>query len=264
MKQLGVTAPRSAFIVGISSGEVYRPVAPEKDASLKESLRRVWRPNMGYRMAHALVRAEFAPLNIKRVHRVWKEGKFGRKRRYSKLKTGRSVPFCATCANEVWTVDFIFDSCFIGTKLKILSVVDEFTRECLALDVSTRLDSAAVRSVLAPLFETRGAPRIVRSDNGGEFVSRMLSVYLSQSQSGSHFTDAGKPWQNSFVESFHATLRRDHLDVEAFCNLAEPQIKTAIYRRITTRFGLIRPLAISPRRSPRKVQAPVGLRPPYA
>ncbi len=186
---------------------------------------------MGYRMAHALVKGEFEPLNLKRVHRIWKQEKLGRMKRYRKKRTGNSVPFSASLPNQVWTVDFVHDACLNGTKLKILSVVDEVTRECLALEVATRIDSQQVRSVLAPLFADRGAPRFLRSDNGGEFIARLLAVFLFASKSESKFIDPGSPWQNAFVESFHATLRRDHLDVELFHNLADAQLKTAVYRR---------------------------------
>lgn len=227
----GVTARRACRIVGISTARPYRAPAPDKDAALKERLRCVWRPNMGYRMAHALVKEGFAPLNVKRVHRIWKLEKLGRMKRYRKRRTGAQIPLCATAANEVWTVDFVHDSCLNGTKLKILSVVDEFTRECLALEVATRLDSQALRSVLALLIEDRGAPRFVRSDNGPEFIARTVAVFLSEAGAGSHFIQPGKPWQNAYVESFHSTLRRDHLDVEVFVNLADAQVKTAVYRR---------------------------------
>ena len=186
---------------------------------------------MGYRMAHAFVKAEFAPLNVKRVHRIWKEERLGRMKRYRKKRTGNSVPFSASLPNQVWTVDFVHDACLNGSKLKILSVVDELTRECLALEVGTKLNSHAVRGVLSPLFERRGAPRFLRSDNGGEFIARLLAVFLFQSKSSGKFIDPGSPWQNAFVESFHSTLRRDHLDVEVFHNLADAQMKTAIYRR---------------------------------
>lgn len=227
----GVSARQSCVAVGLSRRGFSLKEGPDLDAALRDRLRAVWRPNMGYRMAWGLVRAEFAPLNVKRVHRIWKEEKFGRMKRYRKKRTGESVPFSASLPNQVWTVDFIHDSCLNGTKLKILSVVDEVTRECLALEVGTRLGSAQVRSVLAPLFEQRGPPKFLRSDNGGEFIARLLAVFLFESKSEGHFIDPGSPWQNGFVESFHSTLRRDHLDVEAFCNLADAQIKTVVYRR---------------------------------
>lgn len=101
----------------------------------------------------------------------------------------------------------------------------------LALEVNTRLGSRQVRDVLSPLIEQRGSPMFLRSDNGGEFIARLIAVFLFENRSSSKFIDAGKPWQNAFVESFHSTLRRDPLDVEVFYNLADAQMKTAIYRR---------------------------------
>jgi transposase InsO family protein len=186
---------------------------------------------MGYRMAHELVKSDFAPLNIKRTHRVWKEAQLGRVKRYRKKRTGAPIALKAEAPNHVWCVDFIHDSCLNGSKLKILSVVDEFTRECLALEVDTRLNARQVRHVLAPLMESRGAPGYLRSDHGPEFLARILAVFLSESGSKSHFIRPGSPWQNGFVESFHSTLRREHLDVEVFANVADAQVKTAIWRR---------------------------------
>lgn len=227
----GLSQRRACRIAGISRRGLGLKNRSDRDETLRDRLRAVWRPNMGYRMAHALVKGDFAPLNVKRVHRIWKEEKLGRHKRYRKRRTGDSVPFSATKPNEVWTVDFVFDACLNGTKLKILSVVDEVTRECLALEVDTRLNARRVRSVLGPIMEVRGAPKYVRSDNGGEFIARSIAVFLSQSKSESKFIDPGSPWQNAFVESFHSTLRRDHLDVELFHNLADAQLKTAVYRR---------------------------------
>jgi len=133
--------------------------------------------------------------------------------------------------NQVWSVDFIHDSCLNGQKLKILSVADEFTRECLALEVGSRVDSARVRDALGPLLERRGAPIFVRSDNGGEFISRLLAVFLSKSGTGSRLITPGSPWENPFVETFHSTLRRDCLDVEVFVNLADARLKLTAYRQ---------------------------------
>lgn|GEM_PF-6942769 len=92
---------------------------------------------------------------------------------------------------HVGCVDFIHDACLNGPKLKILSVVDEFTRECLALEVGTRLNARRVREVLAPLMASHGAPRLLRSDIGPEFLARLLAVLLSESGSGSHFVRPG-------------------------------------------------------------------------
>ena len=174
----GVTARRACYMVGVSSASPYRKPTADKDAALRERLRAVWRPNMGYRMAHALVRAEFAPLNVKRVHRLWKEEKLGRLKPYRKKRTGASVPVIAEAPDQVWSLDFCFDSCLNGTRLKVLAIVDEFTRECLALEVATSFKSLRVQHILAHLFAGRGAPLFLRSDNGSEFISRSLVVFF--------------------------------------------------------------------------------------
>jgi transposase InsO family protein len=186
---------------------------------------------MGYRMAHALVKGEFVPLNVKRVHRIWKQEKLGRMKRYRKKRTGSTVPCEAAGPNHVWCVDFCFDSCLNGTRLKILSIKDEFTRECLALEAGTNFRSLKVQKVLSQILETRPAPLFFRSDNGPEFIARSLAVFLSQNKIDSHFIKPGSPWQNSHAESFVSRLRDEILDVEVFHNLADAQVKLAIYRR---------------------------------
>lgn len=228
--QRNVTARRACRIVGISTAALYKPPVPDNDALLRERLREVWRPNMGYRMAHALLKAEFAPLNVKRVHRLWKEENLGRMKRYRKKRTGSSVPLSAAAPNEVWCLDFCHDACLNGTKLKVLAVIDEFTRECLALEVSTSFKSMRVQSVLSRLFASRSAPSHLRSDNGSEFIARSLSVFLSRSGTSSRFIKPGSPWQNGYAESFMSRLRAECLDVEAFCNLADAEVKLALYR----------------------------------
>ena len=226
-----VTARRACYIAGISSARLYRPPALDRDAELRERLRAAWRPNMGYRMAHALVKDDFEPLNVKRVHRIWKQEKLGRTKRYRKKRAGCSVPCSATGPGQVWCVDFCFDSCLNGAKLKVLSVKDEFTRECLALEVGTSFKSLKVQSALSQILAKRPAPKFFRSDNGPEFVARSLAAFLSEKRIDSHFIKPGSPWQNAHAESFVSRLRDDILDVEVFHNLADAQVKLAVYRR---------------------------------
>lgn len=227
----GVTARRACQIMGISTASPYRKAVPDKNAALRERLRAVWRVNMGYRTAHALVAPEFVPLNEKRVHRLWKEEKLGRQKRYRKQRTGNPVPLSADSRDQVWCVDFCHDSCLNGTKLKVLAVKDEFTKELLALEVGTSFPSLRVQRVLSDLFAQRGVPRFIRSDNGPEFIARSLAVFLSQAGSASHFIKPGSPWQNGHAESFVSRLRAELLDVEVFHNLADAQMKLAVYAR---------------------------------
>ena len=132
--------------------------------------------------------------------------------------------------NDVWTIGVILGSSMNGTKLRILSIVVEFTKECLVLEVSTRINVNTVRTVLGRLFTTRAVPRFLRSDNGGEFIARSTSMLHHEAKWSVRFIQPGKPWQNGFIESFYSTLRRDHLDVEVFFNLLDAQLKTGIYR----------------------------------
>lgn len=227
----GISQRAACDLAGISRRGFSARPSEDRDATLRERLREIWRPNMGYRMAHALLQEEFAPLNVKRVYRLFKEEKLGRVKRYRKRRTGGSHGEMATRANEVWCVDFCFDWCLNGTKLKVLSVVDEFTRECLALEVATRIRSAHVQRLLSGLFEKRGAPKFLRSDNGSEFIARSMAVFLSLTGTQSKFIRPGSPWQNGYAESFISRLRAECLDVEVFHNVADADLKLALFKR---------------------------------
>lgn len=227
----GISVRKACLLVGLSRRGLSLTPAPDTNAKLKERLRALWRPNMGYRMAHALVKPEFAPLNVKRVHRIWKEERLGRMKRYRKKRTGSSVPLESLRPNHVWCVDFVFDSCLNGTKLKVLAIKDEFTKECLALEVGTSFKSLKVQQVLKACFGLYGKPKFLRSDNGSEFISRSLAIFLSEAGTQTHFIKPGSPWQNGFIESFNSRLRAECLDVEVFHNLADAQLKLMVYRR---------------------------------
>lgn len=227
----GVKVRRACLIVGISVAAPYRKPSPDRNASLKARLQEIVRPGMGYRGAWLELRNEFAPLNVKRVHRLWKELRLGRKTKYRKKRTGKSVPTQASSPGEVWSLDFIHDSCMNGTKLKILVVLDEFTRETLALEVATSIKSRSVQAILARLIKERGAPSYLRSDNGPEFIARTLKIWLGQSGIESRLIEPGSPWQNAYVESFNSRLRAEFLNAEVFMNLADAQMKCAVFRR---------------------------------
>jgi transposase InsO family protein len=182
-------------------------------------------------MAQALVACEFAPLNLKRVRRVWKETRLGRARRCRKRRTGNSVALRAEAPNRVRRVDFVHDSCLNGTKLEIPSAVDEFTRECLALEAAASIKAPKVRSILSSLFASRGEPNCLGSDNGPEFTADSLAVWLAMRGSQSRFIRPGSPWQNAKIESFNSWLRAELPDAEVFANLADAQLKLNLWRR---------------------------------
>jgi transposase InsO family protein len=210
---------------------LYYTPAPNRNEELRESLRVVARPGIGYRMARALVLPQFGKLNHKRAYRLWKQGQFAVKKRRKKRRSGAKVPVAATRANQVWCLDFCHDACLNGTKLKVLAVKDEYTRECLALECASSLNSQAVRSILQRLMQERGAPQYLRSDNGPEFIAQHLSLWLISQGSQSQFIKPGAPWQNGHAESFMARLRAECLDAEVFYNLADAKVKLKLFRR---------------------------------
>jgi len=222
---------RAQLVMGISASSQRYQKAPDRNGVLRERLHAVARPGLGYRGAWATLRDEFAPLNVKRVHRLWKELRLNQPVRRKKKRTGSPMPDSPTRPNELWSLDFCYDGCLNGTKLKVLAIVDEFTRECLSLEAHTSLKSVGVRRILGRLFDERGVPKYIRSDNGPEFVAHSLTVWLRVSGSESRFIKPGSPWMNGKVESFNSRLRAEFLNAELFHNLAEAQVKLRLFQR---------------------------------
>ena len=143
----------------------------------------------------------------------------------------KQVPTQATYPGHVWTYDVVHDACWNGAKLKVLPVVDEFTRECLAIEVATSLPAARVIAVLARLFALHGAPAYLRSDNGPEFVAHQVQTWLALHHAETLYIDPGCPWQNGFGESFNGSLRDECLNMSAFASVAEARILLERFRR---------------------------------
>ena len=132
---------------------------------------------------------------------------------------------------QVWAYDFLFDACANGQQLKCLTVVDEFTRECLAIDVAGSIRSGRVIEVLSKLVSVHGSPKYLRSDNGPEFVSRAVLKWLTQSNIDTAHIDPGKPWQNGSNESFNGKFRDECLSMEWLRNRIDAKIVIEQYRR---------------------------------
>src|SRR5262249_31213561 len=143
-----------------------------------------------------------------------------------------------TAANQVWSYDFVFDSCANGQRLKCLTLTDEFTREGLAIDVGARIRSGRVIEVLSRLVSERGAPAFLRSDNGPEFVSRALLKWITQQGISTALIDPGKPWQNGVGERFNGKFRDECLSVEWFRSRAEAKVVIETWRQ---HFNEVRP-----------------------
>ena len=132
--------------------------------------------------------------------------------------------------DHVWTWDFVFDRTTNGTALKWLSLIDEYTRECLALNVDRGLTSEDVINTLAELFKTRGIPKCIRSDNGPEFISKAIRAWLARLGIEVLYIAPGSPWENGYVESFHSKFRDEFLNRELFENLRAAKCQTAAWR----------------------------------
>ena len=193
-------------------------------------------PRYGYRMITRLLRQEGWQVNFKRIYRIWKrEGlkvsvKKTKKRRLGDCNGGIRRRR-AERLNHVWSVDFIFDRTANGRPLKILSLIDEFTRECIALEVNRKFTGDDLVTLLVDLFAIRGRPQFIRSDNGPEFVSKRVREFLTLIDVGTSYIEPGSPWENAYVESFHSRFRDECLACEAFATLAEAQVVIESWRQ---------------------------------
>ena len=183
----------------------------------------------GYRRITALLRTRGWFCNHKRVERIWRRE--GLKVPARQPKRGRLWVADGSCvrlrperANHVWAYDFVEDRTRDGRKLRMLNVVDEFSRECLCIRVGRRLKAADVIEVLADLFIARGIPGHIRSDNGPEFVATAVRAWINGVGAKTAFIEPGSPWENGYVESFNARLPDELLNAEVFHTLAEAKI----------------------------------------
>ena len=173
------------------------------------------------------------------MHRLWKQERLQVKKRIGKKRKPPdkhgSLPLVAMHPGHVWSYDFLFDSTAGGTKLKILTVGDDYTRECLAIEVGTSMRSETVIAVLARLVAVHGAPMYLRSDNGPEFIAHAVRAWLAGRNTQTYYidpgSDPGSPWQNGFRESFHGRFRDEFLYGTLFANVAESRVLCEGYRR---------------------------------
>jgi transposase InsO family protein len=230
---------RACRYLGVCRKTVRYVKQPEDPVNMliREELRRLSQRHRRYgtpRMTELIRRAGHRA-NHKRIERLWKlEGlPLPRKRPCKRPKgTVSDRRPVATRANEVWSYDFIHDRTEYGQKLKMFTVLDEYTRECLEIRVDKRLDSRHVMETLDELMTERGVPRYTRSDNGPELVSKRLTKWLKEKGVEPVFIEPGSPWENGFVESFHGKLRDECLNEEIFWSRGEAQVVLDWYREI--------------------------------
>lgn len=183
-------------------------------------------PRWGYRRIRVMLGREGMEMSNGRALRLWRAAglQVPRKRPRRRVASSRPRPEPATGPNHVWAYDFVFDACANGQKLKCLTVVDEWTREALCIEVAGSIRSNRVLDVLSKLISVRGAPKYIRSDNGPEFVSLAVLGWLDREGIDTAFIAPGKPWQNGTNESFNGKFRDECLNMEYFRNRAEARV----------------------------------------
>jgi len=257
--RLGISERRACRYAGQHrSTQRHQPEVAGDDQALWAELRRISkeRPRWGYRRAHQLLLEQGWSLNRKRTQRLWREeGLRVPQRRRKRQRLGEStVPAERLRAQEpdhVWALDFQFDQTADGRILKLLHIVDEFTREALAIECRRRIDADHTVATLERLVAERGrAPEHVRCDNGPELTANAIRDWCRFSKTGSAYIEPGSPWQNPYVESFGSRIRDELLSVELFSCLAEAQVMVEDWRqdynhRPHSALGMMTPSAFS-------------------
>jgi putative transposase len=212
----------------------YEPQVKDDEVILVERMHEQVRqhPRYGYRRIWALLRREGFRVNRKRIWRLWRrEGFKVPQKQRKKRRLGHSANGIARRRPEhkdhVWCWDFIHDRDEAGRLLKWFALTDEYTRECLALEVERSLTAADVIDILAQVFLIRGVPKFIRSDNGPEFIAGAIRRYLATAGVGTLYIAPGSPWENGFAESFFSRLRDELLNAELFADLREAKMLAA-------------------------------------
>ena len=225
----GVSHRRASVLCQVARRMLrYQHRRPAHDLPLLPQLRElaVQHPRYGYRRIHALLRRQGQSVSLKRVHRLWRLAGLQRPPRSKRpRRTGTTPrPPRPTHLNGVWAVDFLYDHTAQGQTLKILTVVDEYSREAVAISVKPRMPSRDGQPVLTTVVHQRGQPTMVRSDNGREFLARTLHTWRTTHGIQPAPRDPGKPWQNGGNERFNGTLRDEWLKQEGWIAVQEAQV----------------------------------------
>jgi len=232
----GLSSRRACALLSVARSTLrYESRLVSRDAPALTAMRELagQYPRYGYRRIRIFLQRVGHAMSADRAHRLWRQAalQVPRRRPRRRVATHRPRPVPATGANQVWAYDFVFDTCANGQILKMLTIIDEWTRECLAIDVAGGIRSGRVIEVLAQLVSVHGVPRYLRSDNGPEFVACAILRWLQASDIETAFIDPGKPWQNGADESFNGKLRDEFLTLQWFRNRVDAKVGVEQWRR---------------------------------
>jgi putative transposase len=225
LHQGGVSIRRACALLSVARSTLrYQSRMLKRDEPVVAAMRELAAqyPRYGYRRIQVFLERRGQIMSADRAHRIWRQSglQVPRRRPRRRVATGRPRPLPATGPGHVWAYDFVFDSCANGQQLKCLTVIDEYTRECLAIDVAGSIRSGRVIEVLSRLVSVHGAPKYLRSDNGPEFVSRAVLKWLNTAQIDTAHIDPGKPWQygSSPLMCSRRAISRDLQPARGFCS----------------------------------------------
>ena len=229
--ELGVPERRACRVLGQHrSTQRKPPTTPDDEAALTADIIAFATQygRYGYRRITALLWDAGWVVNVKRVERIWRQEGLKVPARQPKrgrlwLNDGSCVRLRPEHSNHVWSYDFVEDRTHDGRKYRMLNIIDEFTRECLAIRVDRKLNSIDVIDVLSDLFILRGVPGHIRSDNGPEFVATAVRAWIAAVGAKTAYIEPGSPWENGYIESFNGKLRDELLNGEIFYTLKEAQ-----------------------------------------
>jgi len=234
VEAFGASQRRVCKVIGIGRSSCRYTSTKEEPVGLLSDLRdlAVERPRFGYRRLHALLKRRGHRVNHKRVYRLYKAENLAVRRRKRKRIAAqiRTVPAPPQRPNERWSIDFVSDSLGNGKRFRALTVVDAFTRECLAIEVDTSLPGLRVVRTLERIIEERGLPTTIFSDNGPEFTGVAMDQWAAQRGIHQHFIRPGKPMENGYIESFNGKLRDECLSGNWFISLADAKAKIEAWR----------------------------------
>lgn len=234
----GLSERRACRLIGVWRSTCRRRRQRTDDAPTRlrlQGLAGQW-PRFGYRRLHVLLRREGLAINHKRVYRLYREAGLAVRRRRRKRAAGLRMPLTRpTRVNERWSMDFLTDALGTGRSFRVLTIVDDRTRECLALEADRSLPGSRVVQVLEQVVAQRGRPTVIVSDNGPEFVGRALDQWAYREGVRLHFIAPGKPMQNGYVESFNGKLRDECLNGHWFLTLGDARRTLEEWRMIYNR-----------------------------
>jgi len=228
-----VSQRRGCGLIGVAESS-YRYAARRQDEGLRAKLVELARENVryGYRRLQVLLERNGERVNHKRVYRVYRQAGLTvrRKARKRLVRAGAPRPVLSA-ANQEWALDFVHDAVETGRAIRVLSVLDPYTRESLALEVDTSFASRRVTRVLEAIIAQRGRPQAIRCDNGPELTSRHFLAWCIEQKIELVHIQPGRPMQNGYVESFHGRLREECLNISWFPNLFEARRKIAAWQK---------------------------------